>query len=77
MRIYQMDAERAFLQGDLYEYVYMQQAQGYDYNTGRVYHLKKSIYGLKQASRMWNLKLNNILLNFGLKRSKTDQFNIL
>lgn len=72
MRIYQMDAETAFLQGDWHEDVYMQQAQSYDDNTGRVYHLKKAIYGLKQASRMWNIKLNDTLIGNGFVRSKTD-----
>lgn len=72
MSIYQMDAETAFLQGDLHENVYMKQAQGYDDNSGRVYHLKKAVYGLKQASRMWNLKLNDILIKFNFNRSKTD-----
>lgn len=72
MRIYQMDAETAFLQGDLNEDVYMQQADNYNDGSGRVYHLKKAIYGLKQASRMWNLKLNDTLLKNGFIRSKTD-----
>lgn len=72
MRIYQMDAETAFLQGDLHEDVYMKQAQNYDDNSGRVYHLRKAIYGLKQASRMWNLKLNDTLVGDGCMRSKTD-----
>lgn len=72
MKIHQMDAETAFLQGDLEENVYMKQADAYDDNTGRVYHLRKAIYGLKQASRVWNLKLNNVLINHNFRRSKTD-----
>lgn len=71
-KIHQMDAETAFLQGDLHETVYMMQADAYDDGSGRVYHLKKAIYGLKQASRMWNLKLNEVLLSYGFKRSKID-----
>lgn len=72
LRIYQMDAETAFLQGDLHEDVYMEQAEKYNDGSTKVYHLKKAIYGLKQASRMWNLKLNDVLINFGFIRSKTD-----
>lgn len=72
MQIFQMDAETAFLQGDLHENVYMRQAQNYDDKTGRVYRLKKAIYGLKQASRMWNIKLNETLLKDGFTRCKTD-----
>ena len=72
LSIYQMDAETAFLQGDLHEDVYMKQANGYDDGTGRVYHSNRVIYGSKKASRMWNLKLNDVLINFGFIRSKTD-----
>lgn len=34
--------------------------------------LKKSIYGLKQAGRQWNLKLDNVLKEYNLKRSDFD-----
>ena len=35
--------------------------------------LKKSIYGLKQASRQWYLKFYEILITFGLKENLVDQ----
>lgn len=38
----------------------------------QVYLLHKSIYGLKQASMLWNIKLKNVLKEIGLKQSKTD-----
>ena len=34
--------------------------------------LKKSLYGLKQAGRCWNVKLNEILTKFGAKQSVAD-----
>ncbi|GBN07016.1 Retrovirus-related Pol polyprotein from transposon TNT 1-94 [Araneus ventricosus] len=34
--------------------------------------LKKSLYGLKQAGRCWNFKLNQILNNFGAKQTTAD-----
>jgi hypothetical protein len=34
--------------------------------------LKKSIYGLKQASRQWYLKFNRIIRNFGFKENIED-----
>ncbi|CAA9993736.1 unnamed protein product [Nesidiocoris tenuis] len=68
----QMDAVSAFLQGDLTEEIYMTQPIGYRDNTNRVCRLKKSIYGLKQASRAWNLKLDACLKEIGLLQSKFD-----
>lgn len=34
--------------------------------------LKKSLYGLKQAGRCWNIRLNQILNNFGAKSTTAD-----
>lgn len=73
LNIHQMDAVTAFLNGNLKEEIYMEQPEGIDDGTGRVCKLQKSIYGLKQASRVWNETLNKVLLNMGLTRSETDQ----
>lgn len=67
----QMDAISAFLQGDVDTEIYMLQPTHFEVNA-QVCLLQKSIYGLKQASRQWNLKLNDVLVNIGLKRSKID-----
>lgn len=71
-KIFQMDAITAFLQSELEETIYMNQPEGYADSTKRVCLLKKSIYGLKQAGRQWNIKLNDVLKEFGLKRSDFD-----
>jgi hypothetical protein len=34
--------------------------------------MKKSIYGLKQASRQWYLKFDEIIINFGFKENEED-----
>lgn len=68
----QMDAVTAFLQGDLSEEIYMQQPEGFSNGSNEVCRLKKTLYGLKQASRIWNDKLNLALIEFGLVRSNVD-----
>lgn len=73
LKIKQMDVETAFLNGFLEEEIYMEQPNGYDDETDRCCKLIKSIYGLKQSSRVWNDVLNDVLLDFGLKRSTYDQ----
>lgn len=70
--IHQMDAVTAFLQGDLEEEIYMEQPEDYQDGTNRVCKLNRSIYGLKQAGRQWNLKLDVALRKFGLQKSKMD-----
>lgn len=68
----QMDAITAFLQGHLNEEIYMSQPEGFDDGSDKVCKLNRAVYGLKQASRQWNLKLDNALKNYGLKRSNSD-----
>lgn len=49
LKIHQMDAVTAFLQGDLQEAIYMDQPEGYSDDSKRVCKLNKAIYGLKQV----------------------------
>nr|AAV24758.1 putative polyprotein [Oryza sativa Japonica Group] len=74
LELYQMDVKTAFLNGDLYEDVYMAQPEGF-VTKGKEHmgcHLNKSIYGLKQASRQWYLKFDQIIRQFGFKENKKD-----
>ena len=55
-----MDVKTAFLNGELEEKIYMAQPQGFVIKgqERKVCKLKRSIYGLKQSSRQWNLKFH-------------------
>ena len=50
----------------------MMQAPGYEDNTNKVYHLFRSLYGLKQAGNVWNAKSNNTLTNLGFNQLKSN-----
>ncbi|PKI69118.1 hypothetical protein CRG98_010473 [Punica granatum] len=63
----------AFLNGDLDEEVYMKQPEGFNDDSHKVCRLKKSIYGLKQASRQWYLKFHKVITSFGLFENLVDQ----
>ncbi|KAK8655978.1 hypothetical protein V6N13_108540 [Hibiscus sabdariffa] len=72
--IWQMDVKTAFLNGKVEEDVYMTQPEGFvtQENAGKVCKLQRSIYGLKQASRSWNLCFNNAIKEFGFIRNKDE-----
>lgn len=72
LKIHQMDAVTAFLQGDLDEEIYLEQPDGFSDGSNRVCRLNRAIYGLKQAGRQWNSKLSGKLKDFGLKKCTMD-----
>ncbi|KAL4351255.1 hypothetical protein GQ457_06G019360 [Hibiscus cannabinus] len=75
LELQQMDVKTAFLNGDLEEEVYMKQPEGFSSSDGEnlVCKLKKSIYGLKQASRQWYLKFHEVISPFGFIENIMDQ----
>ena len=72
--IWQMDVKTAFLNGVLDEDVYMVQPDGFvdPKQAGKVCKLKKSIYGLKQASRSWNIRFDDEIKKLGFMRNPKE-----
>ena len=74
MEIHQMDVQTAYLNGELKEEIYMEQPPGYikEGEEKLVCHLKRSLYGLKQAGRCWNQKLVGFLKEKEFTQLKAD-----
>ena len=70
--VHQLNVNNAFLHRDLYEEVYMNMPQGLPNPENKVCLLKKSLYGLKQASRQWHAKLADELCFLSFIQSKND-----
>jgi hypothetical protein len=72
-KIHHTDVKSAFLNGDLQEQVYVQQPASF-IRSGehKVLKLHKALYGLHQAPRAWNEKLDDTLLSFGFSRCPSE-----
>ena len=64
-----MDVKTAFLNGDIDETIYMVQPENFVSGDPKtmVCKLKKSIYGLKQASRQWYHKFYQVITSYGFE----------
>lgn len=71
MSIVQFDVKTAFLNGVLEQEIYMKTPQGFE-NSEKVLKLNKSLYGLKQAARVWNQAIHDCLLNLKFLQSSSD-----
>ncbi|GKA87206.1 ribonuclease H-like domain, reverse transcriptase, RNA-dependent DNA polymerase [Tanacetum coccineum] len=74
-QVHHLDVKSAFLHGDLKEEVYVTQPEGFKQqgNSGKVYKLTKALYGLRQAPRAWNVKLDQTLKSLDFKKCNLEQ----
>jgi hypothetical protein len=72
--IWQMDVKTAFLNGNIEEELYMVQPKGFadPKDADKVCKLQRSIYGLKQASRSWNLRFDEVIKGFGFVQTNGE-----
>ncbi|WVZ79226.1 hypothetical protein U9M48_026830 [Paspalum notatum var. saurae] len=71
--VHHMDVKSAFLNGELKE-VFVKQPPGFVVagQEHKVLRLRKALYGLWQAPRAWNVKLDESLTRLGLAKCETE-----
>ncbi|EYE90211.1 uncharacterized protein EURHEDRAFT_511146 [Aspergillus ruber CBS 135680] len=67
-----LDVAVAFLNGDLIDEIYMRQPTGFEKGEGLAWRLKKSIYGLTPAARIWYDTLTAALHRLGFRTCSYD-----
>ena len=74
LELHQMDVKTAFLNGNIDETIYMVQPENFVSGDSKsmVCKLKKSIYGLKQASRQWYHKFHQVITSHGFEANVVD-----
>jgi hypothetical protein len=73
--IWHIDFRNAFQNGEADFHIFIRQPPGFtnpQYPLSHVLHLLKSLYGLKQASRIWYMILCQLLLDLGFTECQTD-----
>lgn len=72
--IHHLDVKTAFLHGELKKTVYVSQPEGFESKgqESKVYKLHKALYGLRQAPRAWNTKLNQILMELKFQKCSKE-----
>ena len=72
--MWQMDVKTAFLNRNLSKDVYKTQPEGFvePNHPDKICKLQRSTYGLKQASRSWNLRFDEAVRDFGFIRNPDE-----
>ena len=77
LNAFHIDFTSAYIYGTLKETIYMRMPDGFvqyeeDGVTEKIFKLKRSIYGLKQAGRVWRQLLKGLLIEFGFSQTTQD-----
>jgi Reverse transcriptase (RNA-dependent DNA polymerase) len=74
LELRQFDIKTAFLNAELEEEVYIRPPAGAERLAapGRVLRLRRALYGLRQAARAWNKRLEGELISKGFQQSAAD-----
>lgn len=72
LHVRHFDFKTAFLNGTLKEEIYLRPPLGVE-NNGKVFRLRKSLYGLKQAAKVWNDTIHGALVKCGCVQSRHDK----
>ncbi|KAL0423487.1 UNVERIFIED_CONTAM: hypothetical protein Sradi_0883500 [Sesamum radiatum] len=72
--IWQIDVKTVFLNGFIEEEIYMDQPEAFTVvgEEQKVCHLRRSIYGLKQTSRRWNIHFDEVIRGYDLVKNDFD-----
>ena len=75
LELHQMDVKTTFLNSNIDETIFMMQPENFESNDSKqlVCRLKRSIYGLKQASWQWYRKFDQVITSFSFKENTIDQ----
>ncbi|CAM8903118.1 unnamed protein product [Rhodiola kirilowii] len=75
LELHQIDVKTTFLNGDIDEVIYMVQPENFECGDSKniVCKLRKSIYGLKQASRQWYFKFYQVIISYGFEANLMDE----
>ncbi|SGZ03860.1 BQ5605_C032g11026 [Microbotryum silenes-dioicae] len=72
LHVHQADIDKAYLHGNLDHDIWMTAPRGFDLPGDKVLRLRRSIYGLKQAGRIWNRHIDASLRDLGYTATGTD-----
>ncbi|SGY38230.1 BQ5605_C003g01982 [Microbotryum silenes-dioicae] len=70
--VHQANIDKVYLHGELDHNIWITTPRGFDFPSDKVLRLWRSIYGLKQAGRIWNCHIDTSLRSLGYKATGTD-----